>query len=94
MALLLGIDLGTSYIKAGLFDRAGRLHGLGRVAVGMKEPAPGRKELPLPELMVRPATGGAGGAGGSAGIRSRRGGDLLRFAGEHVSCCSMPPTRH
>ena len=33
MDLVLGIDLGTSYFKLGLFDRAGALCGLGRVAV-------------------------------------------------------------
>jgi xylulokinase len=29
MDYYLGVDLGTSYFKAGLFDEAGRLHGLG-----------------------------------------------------------------
>ncbi|MCD4825431.1 MAG: hypothetical protein K8S55_12610 [Phycisphaerae bacterium] len=33
MELILGIDLGTSYFKLGLFDRAGKLHGLGKVPV-------------------------------------------------------------
>ena len=33
MELVCGIDLGTSYFKVGLFDRAGRLIGLGRVPV-------------------------------------------------------------
>lgn len=33
MDLVLGIDLGTSYFKCGLFDREGRLRGLGRVPV-------------------------------------------------------------
>lgn len=32
MAAYLGIDLGTSYFKAGVFDSSGRLLGLGRVA--------------------------------------------------------------
>jgi xylulokinase len=45
MALLLGIDLGTSYIKVGLFDAAGALRGLGRVAVASASPAPERVEL-------------------------------------------------
>ena len=31
MSLLLGIDFGTSYLKAGVFDTAGTLRGLGRV---------------------------------------------------------------
>lgn len=46
MALLLGIDLGTSYFKVGLFDATGALQGLGRVAVDPRSPAPGRFELP------------------------------------------------
>ena len=33
MELTLGIDLGTSYFKLGLFDRHGKLCGLGRVEV-------------------------------------------------------------
>lgn len=45
MALLLGIDLGTSYFKVGLFDASGALRGLGRVAVASVSPAPGRIEL-------------------------------------------------
>jgi xylulokinase len=50
MALLLGIDLGTSYFKVGLFDETGAMHGLGRVAVGILSPAPGRSELPVAEF--------------------------------------------
>jgi xylulokinase len=46
MGLLLGIDLGTSYFKVGLFDPDGTLRGLGRVAVAAESPAPGRVELP------------------------------------------------
>jgi len=45
MQLLLGLDLGTSYFKLGLFDAAGVLRGLGRVAVEPETPAPGRFEL-------------------------------------------------
>ncbi|MDR2816900.1 MAG: hypothetical protein LBB62_09400, partial [Proteiniphilum sp.] len=30
MSFFLGIDLGTSYFKAGIFDETGKLHGLGR----------------------------------------------------------------
>lgn len=45
MKLLLGIDLGTSYFKLGLFDSVGVLKGLGRVAVDPETPAPGRFEL-------------------------------------------------
>ena len=50
MALLLGIDLGTSYFKVGLFDETGAMRGLGRVAVGKSSPAPGRSELPVAEF--------------------------------------------
>lgn len=45
MSLLLGIDLGTSYFKVGLFSTDGTLRGLGRVAVSPDSPAPGRFEL-------------------------------------------------
>ena len=47
MALLLGIDLGTSYFKVGLFDESGTVRGLGRVAVEPQSPGPGRFELPV-----------------------------------------------
>jgi len=47
MTLLLGIDLGTSYFKVGLFDGTGCLKGLGRVAVTTVAPQPGRCELPV-----------------------------------------------
>lgn len=47
MDLVLGIDLGTSYFKLGLFDRDGALRGLGRVAVD-KETGDGTLcELPV-----------------------------------------------
>ncbi|MEY4923893.1 MAG: family of carbohydrate kinase, N-terminal domain, partial [Verrucomicrobiota bacterium] len=41
MALLLGIDFGTSYFKVGLFDARGVQKGLGRVAVHKASPYPG-----------------------------------------------------
>ena len=41
MDLVLGIDLGTSYFKLGLFDRRGDLCGLGRVAVSARRPDDG-----------------------------------------------------
>ncbi len=50
MSLLLGIDLGTSYFKVGLFDDAGELRGLGRVAVPKTVPAPGRCELAVADF--------------------------------------------
>ena len=50
MALLLGIDLGTSYFKVGLFTPDGALRGLGRVPVKKTEPAPGRCELAVEEF--------------------------------------------
>lgn len=50
MRLLLGIDLGTSYFKVGLFDEAGALRGLGRVPVEKSCPRPGRVELAVDEF--------------------------------------------
>lgn len=50
MSLLLGIDLGTSYFKVGLFDATGALKGLGRVAVEKDIAIPGRNELPVPRF--------------------------------------------
>src|SRR5678815_3515193 len=50
MALLLGIDLGTSYFKVGLFTADGTMKGLGRVAVNKTTPAPGRTELAVEEF--------------------------------------------
>ena len=47
MALLLGIDFGTSCFKVGLFEPTGALRGLGRVAVGKDSSAPGRCEVPV-----------------------------------------------
>jgi xylulokinase len=52
MSLLLGIDLGTSYFKVGLFDAAGALKGLGRVAVETDRPAPRRFEVPVPRFWM------------------------------------------
>ena len=50
MSLLLGVDLGTSYFKVGLFDAFGALKGLGRAAVEKDVPLPGRAELPVPRF--------------------------------------------
>ena len=47
MELVLGIDMGTSYFKLGLFDRSGEMHGLGRVRVTADTEATGRCELPI-----------------------------------------------
>lgn len=47
MRLLLGLDLGTSYFKVGLFSPEGVLRGLGRVRVVSETPAPGQVELPV-----------------------------------------------
>ena len=47
MALLLGIDFGTSYFKVGLFDETGDMRGLGRVAVVKVTSALGWSELPI-----------------------------------------------
>ncbi|MBR5033709.1 MAG: hypothetical protein IKX71_00210 [Bacteroidales bacterium] len=46
MSFFLGIDLGTSYFKAGIYDEAGNLRGLGRVAVP-KVVTDDRCELPV-----------------------------------------------
>ncbi|MBI5092523.1 MAG: hypothetical protein HZB26_08780 [Candidatus Hydrogenedentes bacterium] len=46
MRSFMGIDLGTTFFKAGLFDDRGRLLGLGRVSVE-KEESDGRCELPI-----------------------------------------------
>ena len=46
MSRFLGIDLGTSYFKAGIYDDAGNLCGLGREAVP-KVCDSGRCELPV-----------------------------------------------
>lgn len=47
MDLVLGVDLGTSYFKLGLFDIQGRLCGLGRVAVTKDTGDGTRAELPV-----------------------------------------------
>lgn len=47
MELVLGIDLGTSYFKLGLFDRAGNLCGIGRVLVEKDTGDGNRCELPV-----------------------------------------------
>lgn len=47
MPLLLGVDLGTSYFKVGVFDETGEARGLSRIAVERSESAPGRAELPV-----------------------------------------------
>lgn len=47
MVLILGMDLGTSYLKAGLFDPNGQLCGLGRVRVQVDGAAEGRCEWPV-----------------------------------------------
>jgi sugar (pentulose or hexulose) kinase len=59
--LVLGIDLGTSYFKAGLFDRSGRLRGLGRAEVLKDVTADGRCELPVERFwkLVRECIGAA-----------------------------------
>ncbi len=48
MSFFLGIDLGTSYFKAGVFDLDGRLHGLGRRAVGAAARRGSWYELEIP----------------------------------------------
>ena len=46
MGFYLGIDLGTSYLKAGIFDKNGFLLGLGRHALGKKFPVFRGKKAP------------------------------------------------
>ncbi len=70
MTLLLGIDLGTSYFKVGLFDESGALRGLGRVAVSARAPQPGRVELAVEtfwELLRRGLATALAEAGATAG---------------------------
>ena len=45
MAYFLGIDLGTSYFKVGLFDETGALKGLSRLALRKETPVPGHCEV-------------------------------------------------
>lgn len=61
MPLLLGIDLGTSYFKVGLFERDGTLKGLGRVRVEKDSPQVGWLELPVDRFwaLLRQALGDA-----------------------------------
>ncbi|MGH8018341.1 MAG: FGGY-family carbohydrate kinase [Opitutaceae bacterium] len=69
MSLLLGIDLGTSYFKVGLFEPTGVLRGLGRVAVEPESPGPDRIELTVAsfwERLRRALTAALAEAGASA----------------------------
>ncbi|HUX20040.1 MAG TPA: FGGY family carbohydrate kinase, partial [Spirochaetia bacterium] len=51
MDCLLGIDLGTSYFKFALVDRAGRVQGSSRIAVPVSSPLPGRQEISADEFL-------------------------------------------
>ena len=91
MRLLLGLDLGTSYFKVGLFSPDGALRGLGRVRVVTDTPVPGYVELPVERFVYL--------------LRSGLD-EALRAAGAHASditgvsyssqastfCCSTPAT--
>lgn len=68
MGLLLGIDLGTSYCKAGVFTAGGELRGLGRTRVPSFAPARGRQELPV-EAFWRTVRGAVAEALAAAGVR-------------------------
>ena len=61
MEYVLGIDLGTSYFKVGLFDRSGELCGFGRVFVSKDTDNGGRCELPVDRFwsLLRQALGQA-----------------------------------
>ena len=50
MKLFLGIDLGTSYFKVGVFDEQGQTRGLGRLGVEPVAPVPGHAELPVDQF--------------------------------------------
>ena len=52
MGAYLGIDLGTSYFKAGVFDPAGRLLGLGRVAAPTSFRPGGFAEQPVTSFWI------------------------------------------
>lgn len=67
MQYVLGIDLGTSYFKLGLFDREGRLAGFSRVAAPRRGIAE-RCELPIDEFWATLHTG-VGQAAGRAKAR-------------------------
>jgi sugar (pentulose or hexulose) kinase len=69
MKVVLGIDLGTSYFKLGLFDREGRLQGLGRVPVVKHEGDGTLCELPVAAFQQYLRTGLAD-ALAQAGARS------------------------
>lgn len=47
MPLLLGMDLGSTYLKAGVFDEAGRLRGLGRCHVAARSDGGVQRECDL-----------------------------------------------
>jgi xylulokinase len=66
--VLLGIDVGTSGVKAGLFDAAGRLLGLGRAAHRAESPRPGWAQSD-PEVWWRGIVAALGGAVEAAGVR-------------------------
>jgi xylulokinase len=48
--LVLGLDLGTTFFKVGLFARDGTLRGLGRVPTNPQRTPDGRCELPVPQF--------------------------------------------
>ena len=66
MAFFLALDLGTTYLKAGVFDDRGRLRALARARAATCAPQPGWLELPVEALwgsvvsLVRAALGEAG----------------------------------
>jgi len=70
MGYFLGIDLGTSYFKAGLFDADGSLKGLGRLPVNKETGKANSCELPVP-VFLNTLYNCIGKAIKSAGISSR-----------------------
>jgi xylulokinase len=58
---VLGIDLGTTYFKAGLFSERGEILGMGRAVVAAETATPGRFEVPAArfQALLREVTSGA-----------------------------------
>jgi xylulokinase len=61
MPHLLGVDLGTSYFKVGVFNETGALLGLNRLPLRAESPAPGRFEVDVTEFwrLLREGVAGA-----------------------------------
>ena len=69
MPHLLGVDLGTSYFKVGLFNETGALLGLSRLPLRAESPVPGQFEVAVP-LFWQLLREGVAGVLHQAGIRA------------------------